>query len=221
MRPAAAREPFDHPGWVFEPKLDGVRAIAYVAHGVCELVSREGRVLRRWPDLTAAVAGLPVDDAILDGEIACFGTDGRTDLKALLLGRDTPGFAAFDLIWLDGEDWRPYPLTERKTRLAALLQRSAIRYVDHVRGYGVDFHRAACRHDLEGIVGKWADARYEPDGRVTTWVTIGNPQYTGMPDRTAFVERSLSGRPKPARATLQIEPRSIGIPRKHAVSFGG
>ena len=67
MRLRLVREPFDHPDYIFELKHDGFRAIAYLQHGECRLVSRNQRNLG-FASLKKALAGLPVQTAILDGE---------------------------------------------------------------------------------------------------------------------------------------------------------
>ena len=56
-------------------------------------------------------------------------------------------------------------------------------YLDHIEHRGRDLFRAACEHDLEGIVAKWAHGTYRTDGRATSWTKIKNPQYTQMRDR--------------------------------------
>ena len=53
---------------------------------------------------------------------------------------------------------------------------SRLLYVDDLRGRGTElFTAAACSGDLEGIVGKWRDGRYETDGVSTSWLMIKNP----------------------------------------------
>jgi ATP-dependent DNA ligase len=86
---------------------------------------------------------------------------------------------AFDLLWLDGEDLRDRPLRQRKRLLASIMPRveSRARYVDHVERRGRDLFRAACDHDLEGIVAKWSGGTYQTGAR-TSWLKIRNPEYS-------------------------------------------
>src|SRR5437870_138290 len=67
------RDPFDHRDWLFELKLDGFRALAYVERDGCRLVSRNGNTFKRFAPLAAeiAVALRGVRSAILDGEVVC------------------------------------------------------------------------------------------------------------------------------------------------------
>ena len=50
------REPFDHPDWIFEAKMDGFRAVSYVEGGTCRLVSRHGKEFRTFAALAAAIS---------------------------------------------------------------------------------------------------------------------------------------------------------------------
>jgi bifunctional non-homologous end joining protein LigD len=152
-------EPFDHPEFVFEPKIDGFRALAYVREHHCQLVSRNGHIFTGWPTLAAAVAqAVRCRSAILDGEICCLTPDGRSDFYRLLFRRDAPYFYVFDVLMIDGEDLRPLPLLQRKRRLLRIMPRVEcwLLYLDHVAERGRDLYQAACEHDLEGIVAKWA-----------------------------------------------------------------
>ena len=76
-------------------------------------------------------------------------------------------FFLFDILYVDGEDLLAGPLTDRKTRLAALLSNatSPLQYCDHQIGRGREFHKQACAMSLEGIVSKRADAPYTPGNR--------------------------------------------------------
>jgi len=69
--------------------------------------------------------------------------------------------------------------------LPAILSRPAapILYTSHLDGQGIALFRAACDGDLEGIVAKRKDARYESDERSTTWIKIKNPQYSQVRGR--------------------------------------
>jgi bifunctional non-homologous end joining protein LigD len=66
-------EPFDHPDWLFELKHDGFRAVAYISD------------YKSFNDLRESLAGLPVTNAISDGEIVCLDRTGKSVFKELLL----------------------------------------------------------------------------------------------------------------------------------------
>jgi bifunctional non-homologous end joining protein LigD len=153
-----AAEAFDHPDWLFELKHDGFRALALVDGHQCTLVSRRRHIYRQFPQLQVEIShSIRAHSAVLDGEILCLASDGRSLFNRLLFRRDWPHFIAFDVLSIDGEDLRERPLVERKRRLLAIMPRidSRLLYLDHVAGRGVDLYRQVCRRDLEGIVAKW------------------------------------------------------------------
>ena len=99
------REPFDHPDYIFELKHDGFRVIAYLQHGESKLVSRNQRNLG-FEALKRSLAKLPVENAIIDGEIVCLDAQGVSQFNQLLGRKGEPVLYAFDLLWLDGADLR-------------------------------------------------------------------------------------------------------------------
>jgi bifunctional non-homologous end joining protein LigD len=186
MRLLRIPEPFDHPDFLFEPKLDGFRALAHVTGHHCALVSRHGHVFQSWPQLAEEVAhAVCADSAILDGEICCLGPDGRTRFHDLMFRREWPYFYAFDVLAIDGKHVTGLPLEERKERLRRIMPTVECRllYLDAIAERGIDLYRAACARDLEGIVAKWAHGTYQSDERVTSWLKIKNPRYSQMAGR--------------------------------------
>ena len=77
------REAFDDPAWLYELKLDGFRALAFISKKGVRLVSRNGHVFGKWPGLHDALRGIR-GSVVLDGEVVCLDADGRPDFKALL-----------------------------------------------------------------------------------------------------------------------------------------
>jgi bifunctional non-homologous end joining protein LigD len=208
-------EPFDHPDWLFEVKHDGFRALAVIEGHTCRLVSRRGHVFAKFGLLAEELAyTVRAMRAVLDGEIVCVGQDGRSRFYDLLFRREWPSFFAFDLLELEGEDLRPFPLIQRKRRLKAILPRSGSRvlYVDHIVGRGSDLFREACRRDLEGIVGKWRDGRYETDGVSTSWVKVKNPTYSQMEGRREVFE-TRTDRRRRSRAGWQQPTLRLRVPQ--------
>ena len=126
--------PFEHPDWIFEPKMDGFRAVAYVEGGTCRLVSRNRNAFKTFEPLAQAIAQDLVGwSAILGGEIVRPGPDGQPMFYELMRRRGPFCFYAFDLLWLDGSDLRDRPLLERKRLLRKLLPRhpKSVLYVEH------------------------------------------------------------------------------------------
>jgi bifunctional non-homologous end joining protein LigD len=186
MRLLRIPEPFDHPAFIFEPKIDGFRALAYVDGHHCRLVSRTGHVFTGWPQLAEEIAhAVRCLSVVLDGEICVLDQDGRSNFHRLLFRRDWPHFYAFDVLAIDGRDVRGLRLLERKRLLRTVMPTidSRLRYLDAVKARGTDLFRVACEQDFEGVVAKWMPGIYQADGRGTSWLKIKNPAYSQMAGR--------------------------------------
>ena len=145
MRLRLVREPFDHPDYIFELKHDGFRAVAYLQNCECKLISRNQRNLG-FETLKRSLVRLPVQNAIIDGEIICLDAKGVSQFNQLLSRKGEPVLYAFDLLWLDGEDLRRRPLIERKKRLARLVRSAKcprLLYAQHIEQRGKSLFAAA------------------------------------------------------------------------------
>ncbi|GAA0662267.1 bifunctional non-homologous end joining protein LigD [Sphingomonas insulae] len=160
-------------GWLHEVKYDGYRALVAIGGGKARVYTRSGL---DWSDKFAAIAdaaaALPVDSALIDGEIVAF-KDGRPDFStlkdAIADGGDMTLFA-FDLLACDGEDLTGLPTVERKDRLQAMIANGPrIQFAEHVLGSGEELFATMCREGLEGVVSKRADAPYA-GARNRTWL---------------------------------------------------
>jgi bifunctional non-homologous end joining protein LigD len=166
-------------GWVHEIKFDGYRIQARLDHGEVRLLTRKGLDwTRKFPNVADAVAKLPAETALLDGEIVVEDERGVSNfsmLQAALKAGDRERFVyyVFDLLHLDGRDLSKLPLIERKAALKRLLgtakARGPIRYSEHFDEDGSLVLSKACRMTLEGIVSKRADAPYR-SGRSDTFI---------------------------------------------------
>jgi bifunctional non-homologous end joining protein LigD len=165
--------------WLHELKHDGERMLARLDHGRAVLLSPNARDwTERFPSVAAAVARLPAEQAILDGEITVLLPDGTSSVRALEelhagTGREQLTYMIFDLLYLDGRDLTAARLEDRKMALARLLdsatdKAAVLRYDDHVVGEGAEFFAHACRLGLTGIVSKRREAPYSA-ARSSDW----------------------------------------------------
>jgi bifunctional non-homologous end joining protein LigD len=168
------------PSWLHEIKYDGYRIVARKSGDEVTLFSRSGLDWTvRFPAIAKALQKLPCREALLDGEVAFVLPSGVTDFKSLQEHIDTPHpsfrYFLFDLLSLDGKDWRREPLSMRKARLESLMGEKPLPawlvYSDHVEGTGGAFYREACDAGLEGILSKRASAPYI-SGRTKDWLKI-------------------------------------------------
>jgi bifunctional non-homologous end joining protein LigD len=167
--------------WIHEIKFDGYRIEARLDRGKVQLLTRKALDwTHRFDRIAKAVAALPAQTALLDGELVVENAQGissfstlQTDLKD---GRgDRFVYWVFDLLYLDGRDLTGAPLFERKAVLARLLKSQSrtgpIRYVDHLDEDGAVIFKHACDMNLEGIVSKLREAPYRP-GRSENFVKV-------------------------------------------------
>jgi bifunctional non-homologous end joining protein LigD len=164
---------FNHADWVWEPKLDGYRALAFIAGTGVQLRSRRGLDLAPdFPRLAAELAKQAVTAMVLDGEIVAFDASGKPSFNALQNRSQQTVFYCFDLIHFEGVDLRKLSYTDRRRYLAQCLLPSPLVQLVHVADDGVALHAAALASGLEGVVGKRRDSRYESGRRSSSWVKV-------------------------------------------------
>ncbi len=180
-------KPFDGQEWLFEIKWDGYRAVAFIENGKVRLVSRNQTDLTpRYPELKDLPQFVKAKNAILDGEVVALDEQGRASFSLMQQrtgfrpgGRraaakaDVPVlYYAFDLLYLDDQDWRRVPLEQRKKKLVSLLSTGdSLRYSDHYEREGKALFEVAREKGLEGILAKKRDSIYQ-ERRTTEWLKI-------------------------------------------------
>ena len=143
MAATLTQDRFTGPEWIFERKYDGIRLLAFKRGRDVQLFSRN-RLPQQIPALAEAIARLPAETLILDGEV----TWDRSG-----------GYHVFDIIWIDDRDVRGLPLEERRALLATLPIRAPMRRVE-----ALDDPRPwerACAEGWEGVIAKRRDSLYE------------------------------------------------------------
>ena len=187
MMATLVREAFDDDRWLFEPKWDGVRAIATCSETETMLLSRNGNdITRTYPEVQKLHDRLVCFDAIVDGEIVAMHR-GRPSFERLQsrinlqnerdiarVAKEIPvSFVAFDLLYLDGRSLLKSPLEERKGLLEELVVVSDNVQVSPVMpGDGTTMYDAACAQNLEGIVAKKLGSPYRPGKRGKDWLKV-------------------------------------------------
>lgn len=175
----AAQVPEGHQ-WLHEIKFDGYRMICRINRGKVTLITRRHQDwTNRYHTIAAAAAKLPVDSAILDGELVALLSTGISSFQALQ-NAGKPGsdarlaYYAFDLLYLDGYDLRGLQLSNRKQQLRELLAAAdspKLQYSDHIDENGAACLRESCQLGLEGIISKRRDRPYIA-GRSGDWIKV-------------------------------------------------
>ena len=168
------------PDWIHEIKFDGYRLEARLDHGKVRLLTRKQQDwTHRFKSVAKAVAALPAETALLDGEVVVEDERGISDFSLLQTdlkeGRDRFVYYVFDLLYLDGRDFTSAPLLERKAALAQFLRSTdkagPIRHTDHFEEGGPLILKKACELGLEGLISKRRNAPYR-SGRTDNFVKI-------------------------------------------------
>jgi bifunctional non-homologous end joining protein LigD len=175
------------PGWAFEVKWDGVRALCRSEPGRMRLMARSGSdITARYPELARLSRDLHEHEALLDGEVVAFGADGTPSFQALQrrmhvdderrirrLAAEVPvTYVIFDLLHLDGHSLIALPYDERRARLEALRLGGPHWQVPDADADGSALLAAAERLKLEGVVAKRRGAPYEPGRRSGAWLKV-------------------------------------------------
>ena len=187
MNAESRPDAFTDPAWLFELKYDGYRVLAGRDGTRPLLLSRRGHdITATFPEIAQAIARLPHDGFVLDGEVVVHDETGRPSFQRLQRrGRLTrrveiqraaveyPAVLyAFDLPAIEGYDLRALTLVRRTRFLQQILPPvGPVRYADHVVGQGEALFEEVRTMGLEGIVAKRLDSPYRP-GRSGDWLKI-------------------------------------------------
>jgi bifunctional non-homologous end joining protein LigD len=173
---------FDDPDWLFERKLDGVRAIVVRDDASTTLWSRNHHSMdATYPELVRELDRRGPSRFVADGEIVAF--DGNQTSFSKLQGRIQLHTASdiaragirvhlylFDLLVLGDRDVTALPLRERKRLLRDAFDfGGALRFSTHRNENGTGYYRQACERGWEGVIAKRADAPYRA-GRSPDWL---------------------------------------------------
>lgn len=197
-------EPFDEPGWVYEIKWDGYRAVAFMNNGKVAFKSRNDQSYnQKYYPIYEKLKELKIN-AIIDGEIVVVNKKGNANFGALQnWNSEADGellYYVFDILWYNGYDLSHLPLLDRKAILAELIpNQSPILLSKAFETSGIDFLNATKRLGLEGIMAKRANSIYQSGNRTNNWLKIkaGNGQEVVIGGFT-----KISGSPKPFSSLL-------------------
>ncbi|MDB5606194.1 MAG: putative ATP-dependent ligase [Bradyrhizobium sp.] len=167
MLATLTNEVFSRRGWLFEPKWDGERCLAFRRGRDLNLFSRNRiRLNEKYPEVVEAIYQQQTTSFIVDGEIVTFDGEitsfaklqGRMQVKhpsADLIRKVPIWFYVFDLLYLDRYDIRQVPLRYRKQVLRNIFNfQGSLRFTEHRKTEGEDYYRRACRKGWEGIIAK-------------------------------------------------------------------
>jgi bifunctional non-homologous end joining protein LigD len=178
---------FNKPDWMWEPKLDGYRAIVFIDAGKVKIKSRRGLELApTFPRLAEELSNQTNGTMVLDGELVAFDANGRPSFNALqnrwqlktereIAAADAAMpvvFVAFDLLHFAGVDLRDEPYRDRRRYLAQCLMPSKLVQLVHASEDGIALREAAIASGFEGVIGKRMESRYLSGKRSDSWLKV-------------------------------------------------
>lgn len=189
IRPMLAQkaEPFDSEDFIYEPKFDGTRAIAFVGEKTRLQNRRLLNITARYPELELSEQ-LKAKEAVLDGEIVVL-EKGKPDFRALqtrehtdkelrieLLSKRMPAtFMGFDLLYLDGRHLVSRSLMERREKLNEIVVEGAnFLLVEYAEKYGKRYFEEIVKRGLEGAMAKRKSSTYQIGKRSWDWLKLKN-----------------------------------------------
>jgi DNA ligase D-like protein (predicted ligase) len=182
MLATLTEERFSRQGWLFEPKLDGERCLAFGRRRTLRLLSRNQlRLNEKYPEIVDAFRGQPTAVFIADGEVVTFeaGVTSFAKLQQRIqvanpspdLQRKVPVcLYLFDLLYVDRYDIRRVPLRYRKQLLRRTFRfHDSLQFTEHRETEGEAYYQEACRRGWEGVIAK-AEDRVYASGRTRAWL---------------------------------------------------
>jgi bifunctional non-homologous end joining protein LigD len=177
MKATLVDEPFDDPGWVYEIKWDGYRAVAQVSKDEVKLISRNNLLFDQFYPINNLLSQW-AHNAVLDGEILVLNNKGISDFSGIQNWRSEADgelvYYVFDILWYEGKNLMNLTLKERQAILSHVLPKNddRLRQSTVFEARGIEFFDAAERMGLEGIIAKKASSVYTSDLRSKEWLKI-------------------------------------------------
>ena len=176
-------QPFDDKDWISELKLDGFRTIWTKYDDKVKIYTRHNNeITANFPELHHL--DVP-DGTVLDGEIIVSDDNGKPDFEAVMerfrskKSQHDISFSVFDVLHYNKKCITDLPLLNRKEILNDIIPEDTplFNQVKWIQGAGVDYFKLTQLHELEGIVLKKANSRYQVDKRSHDWLKVINYQY--------------------------------------------
>jgi bifunctional non-homologous end joining protein LigD len=166
-------EPFDKPGWVYEEKYDGYRLLAYKEGEQVRLISRNDiDRSSSYPEVAEAIAKLRPASLLLDGEVVVFDRKRVSHFQLLQQSKGNRVFATFDCLYVDGEDLRRKPLSERRSVLERVVTENGKLILSRrLAANGLKAYEIAKRRGYEGLIAKDLASPYV-EGRSSYWLKV-------------------------------------------------
>jgi bifunctional non-homologous end joining protein LigD len=182
----AGRDSLKKEGFIYEPKLDGTRAICYLDEKGIRLINRRGNdITGRYPEFSFSKE-IKASSAVLDGEVVVYDKNGNPDFHLLqrreqvgkkavseIRSKELPAtYVVFDILEKDGKSLTGLPLSERKKILdETVTDGKHIQKIFYTEN-GPGLWEQIEKRKLEGVIGKDRTSEYYPGVRAPVWIKI-------------------------------------------------
>jgi bifunctional non-homologous end joining protein LigD len=165
--------PFHKLGWVYEEKYDGVRLLAYKERDRVRLFSRNDiDKTDRFPAVAAAIEKLAAASLLLDGEVVVFDRKNVSRFQLLQRSEGYVVYAVFDCLYVNGQDLRRKPLSERREILEKTVPASKVLLLSwRLARDGLEAYEIAKRRGYEGVLAKDLSSPYV-EKRSNFWLKV-------------------------------------------------
>ena len=179
-----SRDDLEREGYIFEPKLDGTRALCYV-DSTMKFVNRRGHELtERYPEFSFRDQ-IKARSCVLDGELIVYDNRGnpsfhllqkreqsKTSIAKFLSIQHPATYVVFDILELEGKELFSIRLDERKKIMNAVLREGHHMQSNAFTKDGRKLWTVVEQRKLEGVMAKRANSYYEPGKRSDAWLKI-------------------------------------------------
>lgn len=183
MEPVSVPKVVKAEGFIHQIKWDGIRGVSVIENGGLKLFTKKGGICTAaFPELLELPGQLKAKQAVLDGEIIVF-ENGRPSFYHVLrrsLTRSEAGvlriasqyparYIIFDMLFVNGEDLRGKPLSERQSMLKKHFKGTPTAAAADSFGSGEALYNLMRQKNMEGIVSKRLSSAYIPGKRHSDW----------------------------------------------------
>ncbi|MEO8399020.1 MAG: non-homologous end-joining DNA ligase, partial [Ignavibacteriaceae bacterium] len=217
MLATLVKKSFDDEDWIYEIKWDGYRAIAEVTKDKVNLYSRNNNSFNQKFFPVVDSLNKIDENLILDGEIVSVDEKGKSSFQLLQnyqrAGEGNLVYMVFDLLYYDKYDLKLLTLLQRKEILKNVLNNNPhVKYSDHILKEGKAFFNEVKKNNLEGIIAKNGNSKYQTNSRSREWLKIKTSQRQ---------EAVIGGFSEPQKSRKYIGAVVLGVYEKNDLIYIG
>ncbi len=160
------------PGWIYEPKLDGIRALCFVNKQMKFISRNENDLTKQYPEFTFRNA-INAKECVLDGEIVGYNKQGHIlSFSEWKTNEAYFAYVVFDIVQLNGKSLARKQLIDRKKILDAVIRQQKNLEKIVFTHDGPFLYKLMKKNHMEGVIAKDPESFYYSDVRSDKWLKI-------------------------------------------------